>query len=372
MTKKSNDNSSHEYAAPRTLSTKAKKIIAAILATTTGISAVTVASAVIAYETLFKRYERPNYATYPGEYTFERVKDRLSREEFYFSAGESTLKGYYYKSSESLGLVVIVHGFHAGADEFIPLAEALVKSGYDVFSYDGTGIYDSHGESAVGMCQAIVDLDNVLSYLSRTSPYNNKEIFLIGHSMGGYAVSSILALHKEVAACVAIAPMNDGYNMMVEKGREYVGDIALTAKPIFDTYQKMLFGDYVKLNGLNGINSVDIPVLIVQGLCDKTIPHNTQSIYAKKDQITNPNVEYMITDGILGGHNTVWHSLDSALYQQEVKADLQRLEKLKGDKLTDEELADYYKGVNHTLYSEPSPVLVKRILALFNKASSAR
>ena len=154
-----------EYEKKRTPNKKTKKVIAAILATVGGVSAVTVASVVIAYEVIFAMYERPDYSLYPGEYCYSRVKDRLVREEFYFNAGETQLKGYYYPVENAKGLVVIVHGFHAGADDFIPVAEFMVNNGYNVFCYDGTGVYDSKGDSSVGMCQSLVDLDHVLNYI---------------------------------------------------------------------------------------------------------------------------------------------------------------------------------------------------------------
>ncbi len=346
----------------------AKKVVTAILATLTGFSAMTVASAVIAYDSFFERYERPDYAIYPGEYCFDRVKDRLSREEFYVKTKGADLKCYYYPAENAKGLVVIVHGLHAGADEFIPFAEYFVNNGYNVFSYDGTGVYDSKGDSTVGMCQSLLDLDNVLNYIKKQDAYKDQPLYLMGHSQGGYAVTSVLSLHKEVKAVAAVAPMNNAYTVMVEKGEQYVGKVAQASRPIFNVYQRILFNDYVNYDGVKGINSVDIPVLIAQGVDDVDITYDKLSITAYRDKITNPNVEYYITKGLLGEHLEILYSIDAILYRKEVASDLKLLAMNKGSKLTHAEKAEYINTVNHKLYSSVNEELMAKIIETFDKA----
>ncbi len=346
---------------------KTKRVIATILATLTGASAVAVASAVIAYDSFFDRYERPDYDIIAGEYCYERIKDRLDREQVSFKSGTNDLKGYYYKSEQGKGLIVIVHGFHAGADDFLPMTEYFVGAGYNVFCYDATGVYDSGGESCVGMCQSLVDLDNAIKFLTSTAPYKDQKLFLIGHSWGGYAVSSVLSIHGDKIESVgAIAPMNNGSTIMVEKGEQYAGKIAKISKPVFDIYQKLLFNKYVEYNGVKGINSVDIPVLVAQGIDDKVITYDAQSIIAHRDEITNPNVIYYETKGLLGDHVNLWHSLESVVYQKEVESDIKRLQLLKGEKLTRKEKAEYMKTVNHSLYSAVNTDLLGKIVEMFD------
>ena len=242
----------------------------------------------------------------------------------------------------------------------------MVNRGYDVFSYDVTGTYDSKGDSTVGMCQSLVDLDGTLHYLKSQTAFSSMPLFLIGHSWGGYAVSSALSLHKEVRACACIAPMNNGYTVMVEKGEQYAGKAALISKPVFNVYQKMLFGDYVEFSGVKGINSVDIPVLIAQGVDDKVITYNGQSITAHKSEITNPNVIYYDGVGTQGDHNNIWHSIAAANYQSEVASGLKKLQLEKGEKLTREEKAAYYSGIDHRLYSEVNQPLMDKIIRMFD------
>ncbi len=356
-----------EYEKKFTPNEKTKKVIAGILASVSGVSGFVVASSIIGYDLFFKRYERPDYRITPGEYCYERIKDRLTRSEFFYKTETSELKGYYYPSAQGKGLVVVVHGIHAGGDDYLPLIEYVVNHGYNVFSYNVTGTYESKGDSTVGMCQSLVDLDGTLTYLKSLPAFKNQPLFLIGHSWGGYAVTSVLELHKDIRACAGIAPMNDGSKIMMETARRYAGELAVAPKPVFDAYQKILFGKYVEYNGVRGINSVDIPVLIAQGKTDKVITYDGHSITAHKAEITNPNVVYYDGYGLQGDHNNIWHSFEAAEYQNKVAEGLKALKKAKGKKLTIDEKAAYYRNVDHRLYSEVNEKLLSKIIEMFDK-----
>jgi alpha-beta hydrolase superfamily lysophospholipase len=291
----------------------------------------------------------------------------LKRDEFFFPSGDVNLKGYYYPADDAKGLLVLAHGFHAGADNYLPIIEYFVNHSYSVFTYDSRATYSSEGENQIGMCQSLVDLDNALKFIKGHQSYNSMPIFLLGHSWGGYAVTSAIALHGDVKACAAIAPMYSGYDIMVEKAEQYVGKLAAMPRPIFNVYQKILFGDYIKYNGVSGINSSDIPVLIAHGIDDKIITYDAQSIVSHKDEITNPNVVYYTGYGTHGDHNNIWHSKESAIYQMEIAHRLKHLEFEKGDALSYEEKCEFYKTVDHRLYSEVNAELMDQILEIFNK-----
>lgn len=344
---------------------KTKKIIATILASVSGVSGMAIASAVTVYDAMFKRYERPDYSLVPGMYSYDKY-DNLPLLKYTFKSNKANLQGYYYPAEEDLGLVVICHGIHAGADDYLPIIEYLHQNGYSVFAFDYTGTYDSQGESMVGMCQSIIDTDYALRFIKQEDSISKKHLFLLGHSWGGYASSSVLSIHKDVEALIAIAPMNNGFSMIVEKGKEYAGSIAAVPQPVLSTYQRILFKQYTEYQGYTGINSTNIPVLIAQGIDDKIITYDNLSITAYKDKITNPNVVYYDGKGVQGDHCNIWHSKESALYQMEVESEIKLLEFKKGEKLTDDELREFYKTIDHRLYSEVNYDLMNRALSIFN------
>ncbi len=348
------------------MKSKKKKIIFAILAAIPTLSAVTATAAILAYDSIYSRYDRPNYDLVLGEYYYERVKEELPRQEIYYFVNDTKLKGYYYKSAEEKGLVIISHGLHAGGDDYIPIIKYLVKNGYNVFSYDITGTYDSEGESTVGMCQAIIDLEGTINYIKQTPDLSKYSLFLLGHSWGGYAVTSVLSICDGIKAVAAIAPMNNGCKMMVDKAEEYVGKVGTVPGPIFTIYQKILFGKYVNYTGVGGINSVDIPILIAHGIDDKVISFDKQSIYAYKNEITNPNVQYYIGLGLQNGHDSIWHSTESLAYQRKIEDEIKFIEAKNNKKSTEEELIAFYKTIDHELYSSVNVELMKQIITMFD------
>jgi len=106
---------------------KKKKTTQAIAAIT-GMSMAAVLGAMTLYDSFFPRYERPEYSVYPGVYNYEIAKEYVKRDEFYYSIGDIKLKGYFYPTDNSKGLVVVVHGLHAGADDYLPIIIYLVHS----------------------------------------------------------------------------------------------------------------------------------------------------------------------------------------------------------------------------------------------------
>ena len=111
-----------------------KKVALAVVASLAGVSVTEVAGVIVAYDAMFPRYERPDYAIVAGLYDYRRIADVLPREVVRFPSKDAELCGYYYAVENPKGLVVVSHGIHAGADEYLPLVEAMVQSGYAVFS----------------------------------------------------------------------------------------------------------------------------------------------------------------------------------------------------------------------------------------------
>ena len=314
------------------------------------------------YDSFFKRYERPDYSINPGLYSYQDYVGKLPRSLIKIPSGKVELQGYYYECKKPKGLIIFVHGFHAGADDYLPAIEYLVKHNFNVLAYDGTGTFDSGGSSCVGMCQTIIDLDNVINFVQKSRELRRFPLFLIGHSCGGYAVSSILCIHKDIKAMACIAAVNNCYTLIVEKGYQYGGQMAAEGLPkeFLDIYQRQLFGKYCDYSGVEGINSVKIPCLVAHGLNDEVISFDAQSVISHQNEITNPEVSYYFGKGLQSGHTTVWHSEQSAKYQKVVDKELKKL----GDDV--EGKRNYLKTVDHYLYSEINFELFDRIIEMFN------
>ena len=345
-----------------------KKLSIPLLASLAGVGVASAAAAIVAYNKIFPRCERPDYSLIPGEYFYPRIESRLGRTEFTFSSRESKLQGYYYPSTASKGIVITCHGIHAGADDYLPLIESMVGYGYDVFAYDSTGTYNSEGSGTVGMCQQLIDLESAIKFIRSTDRLSGKPLFVIGHSWGAYAAASVLSLVGDLSAVACISGMVSGPDMIVEKAKEYVGGLAHVPEPVFAAYQRMLFKDYVDYDAIKGINSVKCPVLVAHGIDDKVIKFEGQSIIAQEKKITNTSVSYYVGKGLKGGHDSIWHSAAALAYQMEIEGELKLLKMKKGSALTDAEKKEFYSGIDHKLYSAPNGALMEEIASIFEKA----
>ena len=357
-------------------SLKNSAIMLARIALTTGLQAGTILGAKAAYDSFFKRFEKRAINTVFGEFDYSRVAERLPRTTFFFPSGRWKLQGYYYPCQDAKGMVVVCHGMHAGADDFLPFIEYFVQNGYAVFTYDCEGTYASEGDSTVGMCTPLVNLDHALTYIEKNKELSRYPRFLFGHSWGGYAATSVLALHKNIRACAAVAPFNNGYTLLAEKGDQYTepfGDMLKMdfPKEFLSAYQKLLFKDYIKYNAVKGINSTDVPVYIAHGNRDFVISFGHQSVISHKDEIRKKNVKYYIGTDAQAGHNTILHSQRAVAYQEKVEKDLKRLKKERDRELTQEEQTEFCNGVDHALYSEINLEMMQEILMMFNKALKA-
>lgn len=342
------------------------------IALRTGLQAGTILGAKAAYDAFFKRYEKRDINTIFGEFDYSRVKERLPRTTLFFPSGRWKLQAYFYPCEGAKGLVVVCHGMHAGADDYIPFIEYFVRNGYAVFTYDCQGTYASEGDSTVGMCTPLVNLDHALTYIENDKQLSQYPLFLFGHSWGGYAAMAVLSLHKNIRASSAVAPFNSGYTLFLEKGEQYMGASANMLmnefpKEFLNAYQTMLFRDYTKYNAVKGINGTKIPVYIAHGNRDFVISFGHQSVISHRNEIRKRNVKYYIGTDAQSGHNTILHSPRAIAYQEKVEKDLKRLKKEYDRDLTQQEMADFCNGVDHALYSEINLEMMQDILNMFNK-----
>ena len=346
------------------------KLLAKMLLVT-GLQIGTILGAKALYDSLFPRYEKRDIDTVFGQFDYSRMEDSLARTAFYFPSGRLKLQGYFYPCDGAKKMVVVCHGMHAGADDYLPFIAYFVRHGYAVFSYDCQGTYGSEGDSTVGMCTPLVNLDHALAYIKKDRLLSRYRLYLFGHSWGGFAATSVLALHKNIAGCAAVAPFNSGYTLLVEKGEQYAGPLKESLiggfpKEFLDTYQALLFKNYASLNAVKGINSSKTPVFIAHGNRDFVISYHHQSVISHKDEIRREGVTYYVGTGAQAGHNTILHSERAVAYQKQVEAELKRLKKEYDRDLTQEEQAEFCRGVDHGLYSEVNEDLMQAILQVFD------
>ena len=197
--------------------------------------------------------------------------------------GQHLAGRFYFADQKPKGIVIVVHGYgRGGLKSHIDVCDYFTRHGYMAFSYDGTAYDSSEGKRAEGIPQGIIDLDYAIRFVEH-SDYKELPIMLWGHSCGGYCVSCQPAIHPEVRAVVSTAGFNRVTDVSRARGGDVVGILSWTVVPFVWLYEKLRFGKYGGMTGVEGLSSFDGGVMILQGGEDRLIdPSLGYKIYKKK------------------------------------------------------------------------------------------
>lgn len=185
------------------------------------------------------------------------------------------LHGYLY-SSDTLtpkGVVIYAHGYNAGgSNSTMMFANYFVSNDYYYFTYDVTANGLSKGNNQRGLVQGVLDLDKAISCVKTMDKTKNYPIMLLGHSWGGYSVSSVLKIHPDVKAVCSLSGFNSALDLMASNASKKVGSFLTNASlPYLKIYENWVFGKNYKLNAIDGFNSSNCNVLIMHSSDDNVI-----------------------------------------------------------------------------------------------------
>lgn len=301
---------------------KRKKIVFAMrimVAVFVVVSVISILGISFAHDIVFGRVD---YGQYDSEHNLlysDLDKTQYPRDIVQIQSGENVLTGYLYGADNSNGLVIISPG-HADAND-IKLYEItyFVDNNWKVLCYDYTGCYNSQGSNMIGYTQSVHDLDAVLTYIDSSNDYQNIPIVLFGHSLGGYASAAVLQYSHSVKAAVIASGFDTPKEQWTYSIERYTGDFHYLLKPFTAMFIYFKYGKERNLSAVDGINSVDIPILVISGT-DDIFYGGDSPIYRKRNNITNPNCifEYK-TESNHNGHYDYFLTDEALEYQSLVQ-----------------------------------------------------
>jgi pimeloyl-ACP methyl ester carboxylesterase len=184
------------------------------------------------------------------------------------------------------GTVIYLHGVSECKIAGLPVAQMLLRRGFNVFLYDSR----RHGESGGAFCTYGFyekhDTSTIISYLRSRRDITTGKIGLFGNSMGAAVAIQVTANDPRVAAVVA----ESGF---------------ATLRTIFDDYQKRMIklpwhylrnivikrSEYLahfKANAvspLDAIHRVNVPIFILHGTADELIkPRYSEAVFAHANE----------------------------------------------------------------------------------------
>lgn len=255
------------------------------------------------------------------------------------SVGSYELEGelmlpWNIESASPVPVVILVHGSGAtDKDEtigpnkpFLDLAKGLAAKGIATIRYDKRAF--SHSEASVDDYdftvweESIEDALAAVELANGDERLNNSQIYILGHSLGGYLIPKMMTHTNEVAGWIFMAASNepiqemviDQYTYLAGRDDEVTADeqtaidqmaaIAqqLKAPETLDPKQPIL-GAYpaywIDLNAYRPLEEViqhTVPKLFLQGERDYQVPVNQFETW--KETIGAANAEFALFDGL--------------------------------------------------------------------------
>lgn len=313
---------------------------------------------------LFKLYfDRNDLPKNHIELTYSDIDtDKYPRREKSFYSGKNLLQGYLYGENNTNGIIVFAHGIESGADTYLNMVTYFVDQGWQVFAFDGTGTRRSTGRGIRGLVQTKLDIRAALSYLNSDEKTKEMSKMLLGHSMGGYAVTSVLDEEIDVDAVVSIAAFNSPNGVMFYQAKKILGPLAYLTYPFITLQNFIIFGEESSQTAIDGINTSGIPNLIIYGTGDEIVPHNQVGLFADRDKLTNSNAHFLeISEDSRKHHATIWLSAGAAAYSLEIFEAYDELKKEYGLDIPDNVFQERLGEIDKAKMYEIDEELMKQI-----------
>ena len=307
---------------------------------------------------LFKRHDPDGSIFYFDHENF----DGLYKQEYSFVTrkGNKLHGGFYcYDDPNPDKLIVFDHGLSKGHRAYMREIETLCKHGYFVYAFDHTGSGDSEGEDVNGLLGSLADIDDCLNAIKDIPAVSEREIYLVGHSRGGFSSLNVIAFHPEVKKVVALAPFNSLETMNKQNAP---GLLAPFRKVLYDL-EKRHNPEFADVSAIKTLAKTTTPVLIIHSLDDATVSAKLNILDLRKKLFDRENLEFMLLNG--KGHNPNY-TTEAVAYKDAFFKEHKRLTK-KGLLENDEQKSLFVDFYDWNAMTEQDPDVWEKIFKFLEK-----
>ncbi len=247
------------------------------------------------------------------------------------------LKGFFYCYENPVPgkLVVFDHGMGNGHRAYMREIETLCKAGFLVYSYDHTGCMASGGKHIGGFAQSLADLDDCIKNLKREKTLADREIYVVGHSWGGFSTMNIGAIHPEVKKIVSMS----GFVSVERVVKQMLGPLKPYAPAVVKAEQREN-PRHSRYNALESLEKTKAQVLLIYSEDDKTVlkTEHYDPLYIKFCDADH--VKFLLLNG--KNHNPTYET-ESVIYKDDFFAKFQKALK-KGKLAAPEARGEFFGG----------------------------
>lgn len=202
-----------------------------------------------------------------------------------------TLKGYfyYYENPIQSKLIVFEHGMFGGHRNYLREIEMLARHGYLVYAYDHTGCMESGGAGTGGFAQSLRDSNEVITQLKAIEELKGYEIYVMGHSWGGFSTLNIPHFHPDIKKIVALAGF---ISPKVVIYQHLGGLLRIFAKKIYKD-EVSLNPDYMEISALDTLSKMTGKALIIHSPNDNMVNYKKNFLKLQKTFKDKENISFL-------------------------------------------------------------------------------
>ena len=217
----------------------------------------------------------------------------LDGEVFALPTERGAIRGWILRAAREPRLtVVLTHGWQSHAGDMLTWAAPILRAGYHVVVYDTLGHGESDKSEYTSVRHFLEDLHAVIAF-AHTLPDAQPGIVVMGHSMGGAAALLAATDAPGVRAVIGAAAPTDPLEITREwiDARGLPGPLLVWLMRPF--WAPIVNTPYPRLQPINRIASVTVPILLIHGNADKQVPvHHAHRLAA-----ANPSARIEVLDG---------------------------------------------------------------------------
>ncbi|RLD36651.1 MAG: hypothetical protein DRI74_08650 [Bacteroidetes bacterium] len=175
-------------------------------------------------------------------------------------------------SNPDFPILILVHGWGKNIERMSPYLRKLCCRGFNMLAFDARGHGNSHNDGPMTMLKFAEDIESAIAYILNDEEQKNKEISLIGLSIGG-------------AASILAASRNDSIKKVVTVGgfahplavmRKQISDRHIPYYPLIWLFFKLVKWrtklDFDDIAPVNNIAKAKADFLLIHGTKDKVVP----------------------------------------------------------------------------------------------------
>jgi len=193
-------------------------------------------------------------------------------------------------SAASAPLIIIVHGWGSNSELMLPVAGIFHRAGLNVLLFDSRCHGQSEGDTYSALPRFSEDINHAIEQAVKTLPFNGK-IILLGHSVGAGAVLYSSSKRNDIAAVISLSAFGSPQWLMTRYFQNFKLP-KLLIKFLLSYIQWIIGHKFAEIAPVNTIKNLKVPVLVVHGTHDNTVP--IEDAYAI--QKNNSNGRLLIVD----------------------------------------------------------------------------